>query len=366
MKGASDAFLAAIRKSHTIVTYVDVLNQGAVIQADIPVADGVVTLDATAEIRGRVEMTVAGEALVPLTADALLAPYGNELRVRHGIRFPDGTEETISLGVFRIDETPVTDPGRSVQITAYDRSMIVRDARLEAPHIVVSGTEWTFAIAELVDGAGWWTPTNPLPTIISPSTFSSPLIVAPEQEDRWKLCTEWGKAIGYDVTFDGDGALRALPVVDYDLIDPHWTVNDGETGVLITAQRKWRRDGIFNRVIAIGETPTGVYRGVATDDNPASPTYYYGAFGKVPRWFSSPLMNTTEQCQTAAEAMLRRSLGQSSEVTFTALPNPALEPGDLLQVEREALGINSQFIIDAVTIPLSAAGGQTLKVRAKS
>ena len=365
MKSVTDEFLTTIRTSHSIVAYVDVLNRGAVIAEDIPVSAGTVTLDGTAEIRGRCTLTIAGDDWVPLDPADLLAPYGNEVRVKRGVRYPDGREELVSLGVFRIDETPVVDPGRNVTVTAFDRSIIVRDSRLEAPWIVTSGTEWTAAITALVDDAGWWTAANPLTKVVAASTSTAPLTVAPEQEDRWKLVTEWSKAIGYDAWFDGDGVMRLLPVPKYDRLNPMWTVDEGEGGVLITAARKWKRDGIFNRVIAIGETATGVYRGVATDDNPASPTYYYGAFGKVPRWYVSPLIGSANQALSAATAILRKSLGQSSEVSFTALTNPALEPGDLITVQRTALGIDAQFIVDSVTIPLAANVGQTMKVRAK-
>lgn len=363
MKTVSDLFLTTIRGSHSMIARADILNRGALVAEDLPIVGGKVTLDSGAGIRGRCDLQIAGSDWVPLVPSDPLAPYGNEIRVKRGVRYPNGDEELISLGIFRIDETPIEDPGGRIKVVGYDRSITVRDARLEAPYIVTAGTEWTAAITTLVDGSGWWTSGYPLRKVTAASTSVAPLTVAAEQEDRWKLVTAWATAIGYEAWFDGDGALRLLPVPKYDRLSPVFTIDDGSTGVMITAGRKWKRTGIFNRVIAIGETATGVYRGVATDDNPASPTYYYGSFGRVPRWYASPLITSAAQAKTAAEAILRRSLGQSSEVKFTSLTNPALEPGDLITVRRTSLGIDTDFIVDSVEIPLDAAVAQTMKVR---
>src|SRR5690606_15104227 len=102
----------------------------------------------------------------------------------------------------------------------------------------------------------------------------------------------------------------------------------------------------------------GPGRAVAVDPDPASPTYWHGRYGKVPRFYSSPFIATEEQAANAAREMLKRQLGFPYSVEFTSVPNPALKPFDPIRV---ILKDNSRelHVMQSVTIPLVADGVQT-------
>ena len=106
-------------------------------------------------------------------------------------------------------------------------------------------------------------------------------------------------------------------------------------------------------------------RGVATDSNPESPTYYLGSFGKVPRFYASSFIRTDEQAQQAAQLILDRELGTTQRVTFGSVVDPTLEPGDVARITRAALGIDEDHVVDTLTIPLEASVAASGATRAR-
>lgn len=364
MRPVTSAFLDALTSSHQIATLVEVLRDGEVITT-LPVTAGSVTLDATAASRGRVDLTAVDDGtsgLVPTTSDSTLAPYGNEMRVYRGVTYPDGTSELVSLGIFRIDSVDVNDTGDQLELrlAGLDRSARVIDARFEEASQINSGTSLTTAIGDQLTAAG-------ITDVLTADTVAhtTPLVILEAGGDRWQTIQQLATAAGMSVYFDGDGlpVARVIPTASD---NPVATLTEGQGGVLLQAGRRWSREGAFNRVIATGEKTgdTAPPRGVATDDNALSPTYYYGRFGKVPRFYSSPLLTTSDQCADAAAGILARELGTTQQITFGALVNPALEPGDVVTVTRERTGINEAHVIDSLTIPLQADQSMSGRTRA--
>ena len=369
MRQVTPEFLAAVAGSHQVATRVEVLNDGEVTRTVDAIAGGV-TLDQTAATRGRVDLTIADPDLVPADPSAALAPYGNELRVYRGVLFPFGggvetvaipSVELVSLGIFRIDETTVTDNGDQLEIrvAGMDRSARMIDARFEEPYTVAAGTNYATAIAACAQAA--W---PAIVTNLTATSLTTPLLVAEEGADRWKFLQDMAASLGHALFFDGDGVLVSRPVAS-PTGTPAATISEG--GVLLSAGRRWNRQGTYNRVIATGENPAeGAVpaRGVATDDNPLSPTYYYGSYGKVPRFYSSQFITTDEQAADAASAILARELGTTQTVDFGSIVNPALEPDDIVTITRERAGVSGQLIIDSITIPLAAEQAMTGATRA--
>lgn len=405
MRTVSAQFQDAVRGSHAVATRVEVLRDGDVTHVIDTVTDGAVTLDQAAATRGRLDCTIIDPDLVPDDPAAALAPYGNELRVYRGVLFPFGggaeevtdgggassgqswpitlwgtevesedpgptitivaipTEELVSLGIFRIDETTVTDnpDGLEIRVTGMDRSVRMIDARFEQPITVAAGTNVATAIEQLAQDAWPAVETN-----LTATSLTTPLLVGEEGGDRWKFMQDLAASIGHSLYFDGDGILVSKPVASPNG-DLAATFAEGDGGVLLTASRSWTRQGTYNRVIATGENPgEGAVpaRGVATDDNPASPTYYYGQYGKVPRFYASQFLATSAQAEDAAQALLNRELGTTQTVTFGVIVNPALEPDDLVTITRNRLGIDETHVIDSITIPLAADQSMSGRTRA--
>ncbi len=96
-----------------------------------------------------------------------------------------------------------------------------------------------------------------------------------------------------------------------------------------------------------------------------SPTYYYGSFGRVPQFYSSPLLLTNGQALQAAQTILARQLGTTQSVAFGAVVNPALEPSDTVLIQRPVAGIDQAHIIDRLTLPLTAEGAMSGQTRSR-
>lgn len=170
---------------------------------------------------------------------------------------------------------------------------------------------------------------------------------------------------GEDAAYIDDlvfGGFPDVPGPDVEVAElvpavPVFEVNAGRNGVLVAMARQLSREGAYNAVVAYGEAPdteTPV-RAVAVDNNPNSATYFYGQFGKVPRYYSSPFITTLSQATTAAASILVRTLGLPYNVNFEAVPNPALEPLDLIRISYPRAGAELH-VIDSMTIPLTPEG----------
>lgn len=362
MRPVSAAFQAAIRRSHQIATRAAVVAPDGT-ETEIPIVDGTITLDQTAAIRGRCDVTLVDDGtlgLVPTSAASALAPYGNELRIARGITYPDGTTELVQLGVFRIQVTDVEDApgGLQIRVAGLDRAQRIADARFEDAYQVAAGTNCATAILAAFEQA--W---PGIEADLAVTAFTTPTVNAQEGDDRWKFGQDIAVAVSMRLYFDGDGVLRLAPDVITDAVE---TLAEGEGGVLVQAGREWSREGSSNGVIATGESTdlAAPARGSAFDLDPGSPTYYFGPFGKVPMFYSSPLLITNDQAAAAAQTLLLKQLGTTESVSFGSFVLPHLEPGDTVRIKRERSGINEDHIIDKVTIPLAATGTMTGGTRA--
>ena len=133
----------------------------------------------------------------------------------------------------------------------------------------------------------------------------------------------------------------------------------------MSAAKSWNADAVYNRVIASGESldDSPPVQGVATDDNPLSPTNYFGEFGRRPRFFVSQMITTEAQAEDVAAGILAGALGTSQTVEFGAIVNPAMEPGESVLIQRERLGVNEIHVLDEVQTPLTAEEAMTGRTR---
>ena len=77
----------------------------------------------------------------------------------------------------------------------------------------------------------------------------------------------------------------------------------------------------------------------------------------------SKAVQTVGQAAAAAAAELERRLALTRNVTLTTVPNPALEPGDVVTVTFRD-GRSEEHLVEALRVPLDAAGAVELASRA--
>jgi hypothetical protein len=369
MRPVTDRWREAIKLPHTAITRSTLLNTDGTTTELEPIS-GQVTLDFRSAVRGRFDAALEDDGsgdLVPSDYTDLLTPYGNEIQVERGIRYADGDEELVSLGVFGIEDAEVVDEddNLTIRVSGLDRAQRMVRSNLETPVEFASGFEVAEAILNL--GLAAW-PEMPYDSLVpTASTATLPKVIASEGDDRWVLMQGMAEAIGLILFFDGDGILQLKPYQSV-YTGEHRHIHEGDGGVLVSAGTHWTREAAFNKVIATGENTEldEVYRGEAQDNTVASPTFYGGPFGKVPVFWSSPYISSNDSAQDAATSKLSQELGVSKNVNFGMVPNPAFEPGDEVHILRARSELNETFIIDSVQIGLASDDGMTAETRQKT
>ena len=354
MRAVSTRFLNALRGSHTmaararvVTSYQESTNPTG---TEIDILSGDVQSSSRNDIRSTLELTTDGMNW-DTSEDGLLTPYGNEIFIERGIVFGGGQTEWVAQGYFRIYEVAQEDaPDMPLRISARDRMSGIIDARLEAPVQFTAATSISTVFTTLVQAV------YPTATITFDDTLGSTLLgrTVIAEQDRYAFLRDLVRAHGKIMYFDYQGKLQIKSPPDPDTAV--WEINGGELGVLINMSRTLNREGIYNSVVATGEAADTEppARGVVRDINPLSPTYFYGRFGPVPRFYTSPFITTNNQAKNAARQILILSLGRPQAVDFTAVPNPALEPLDPVSLDPGA--VMETHVLDDINLPLVASG----------
>lgn len=350
MYPVSARFLPRLAESHTPVTQVLLIGTDG---QTIPVehTGGSVPVDRGQAIRRTCTVTGCDPSLIPLTPADELATYGARLRIAVGVDYGDGTRELAAVGVFRLDEVTGDPSFGPVTLTGKSLECIVADDLFTEPYRA-TGTVVT-AVTALIRRS---IPDAEILPLIGTVTIGAR--TWDQGGDPWAAVQEIAAAAGAEVFTNGDGVFVIATLPDILTTDPVWTVSAGQGGVYITGSRAMRSAGVHNGVLAIGEnTEEGVapVRWLATDDDPGSPTYWSGPFGRRPTVYSSSTLTSTAAARSAAELRLRAAKAPNASGDFTAMPNPALEPGDVIRVVHPD-GLKELHQAASFTVPLDTGG----------
>ena len=352
MRDASDAFLLAVRRSHTVVSRVELWLEGAQEVESLPIVSGSVTMDRTANVRRRCTATVSSTGT--FDRDLLYAP-GAELRSFRGIRYPNGSEEHISLGRTRIEEVDRSADEATFELTAYDWAQAVIEDQFPGPRLLQSPSTVSMIqtlISEAVPGSEFR---------VDPTIEDIALPETPYEPDRWDAVNSMGKALAAEVFYDADGFWRIWSPPDpAGAVD--WPIRGGLDGVLVSQSDVYSRADTYNGVVMTSETLKGgkPVRAFVVDDDPASPTYWDGPFGhKILFTDVPPIAGTSDddiiqRAEKAARAVLSEYKGSARELSFASVPNPAVEVGDIIEVEIG--GVVQTHVLDTLSVPLGASG----------
>lgn len=370
MYPVTDRFLAAVRQSGTLATRLDITDPAGLVLGTVTPSGGDVSIDSRRQVRRECSFTVPDITglLVPAAAGDLLSPLsGNELRPWRGVTYSDGTTELAPLGVMPIRSAPSSTSAGVAVITlgGQDRSSTVSRNRWEKVYAIAAGTLLEDALtALLLDRAPLY-----------PTAFGSTGVTVPAttfgletDSDPWADAQSLAKAAGFDLFYDATGTAVLTQPVDPATATPVISYTSAEVRVLAEASKSWDTEKAFNGCIAIGESATLVtpVRAEAWDDDPASPTYYRGAYGRYPEFYASPLITTEDQALNAARAQVARRRGVAQTLTWSQLVNPAHDANDAISVTSDALRVTTPLtvVLDAVRIPWGA--GDTMGAETRS
>ncbi|MFE6597255.1 DUF5047 domain-containing protein [Streptomyces albidoflavus] len=350
MYPVSERFLARLAESHEVVTRVQLmLTDGQVI--DVPHTGGSVTVDRGQAIRRTCTVTCPDPALLPRTPADQLATYGSRLLISRGVAYGDGSTELVPLGLFRLDSVDGDVSEGPVQLQGKDLSACVADDKLTAPYSA-SGTvvgAVTALIQRSLPGASVISEIEDAP--IGRRTWDV-------EADPWEAAREVAAAAGADVYANADGefVIRTLP--DLLLTAPAWAVEAGDGGVYISGSVGMTSEGVYNGVLARGESTSDnlpPVSALAVDSDPTSPTYWDGPYGRRPLFYSSSTLTSVNACVQAANLKLAEAKAPNASGDISSLPNPALEPGDVIRVAHPD-GTRELHQVASFSVPLDEAG----------
>lgn len=349
----SEQFLRALTESHVLASVVELHWPGGRVD-ELPHTGGSVTVDRGSATRRIARVELPGAELLPFTPADYLAISGCRLRILSGIHHPGRDQpETVPVFTGRLDSIEGDPDTGPVSIAASGLEAIVADDKFLAPYSTRTNTAAVTAITGLIR--------ETLPdAVISSTAPDTPL--GPRtwdaQGDRWAAVQELATAVGAECFADADGIFRVEPLPDLLEAPVAWEVAAGEGGALISVNRGWSRAGIYNVVVATGENSeagTPPVTGIAEDDDPTSPTYVGGPFGRVPRFYSSPTLTTMNAAQGAANKLLADGRKPAFTADISSLPNPLLEPGDVIRAIHGD-GRRTLYQIQSLTVDLAPGG----------
>lgn len=364
----SSSFRPALGQSHTVAVRVRVRSSTGVFTT-LDTDGGSVSVDIDRTVRrdcSSINVLNPSGSLIPTSATSLLSPLsGAELWIDRGITYASGSTEYVPLGRFTWTETTMTYTDSGIMLTLdglQDRSLKVIQATYWRPITVSTSTAIETVITNILKQAYPSIPgTKLFPE--TGATISSRTFGVEGDSDPWTDAVSLARDYGYRLFFSADGVVTmretGAPL-------PTATVTYGASYPLVTnIERSWSSDNTYSGVIATGAGTNMLqpFRSVAWDETVTSPTYYRGPFGRRVRIYSSSAINTQALADQTARTQLQKTLGVAERVTWSQIPDPSLDVGDVVTLVYPDLSLNRSYRIDRIEIPLAASDLMTVTAR---
>lgn len=359
-----------IRQGAPRVSYADFYYPASATEpaiSNIPIESFNLTVDRLSDIRRTCELNIVSEELLAelkagFGAGGSLEPYGGEIRIRHGMVVADTLNEiTVPIGVFHVEHLKYEDPGARMSFELVDRAMVIKRKLYGFPRN--GGGQGALDVIK-----------HPITDLLpyAPLVFDGDVLTfiipggVTHRGDMLQVVQQTAESLGAEFFFDvvGNARLTKVPVLTSSFSGaPDWEIDTGDEGVLVSANHSVTRTDTYNRVLVIGVNPSpttaAVYADVQ-DNDPGSPTYYYGPFGKHDLWIDDNTLTTYDLCLTRANTELENHKGLSRNVSLRALSNPALDAGDIIRVTY-ADGSKAFHLVDSYT--MDHAGNMSINTR---
>lgn len=378
-----------------------VYRQGVATRFVVPVSSATFLVTRNAQVRRSGSLTAVIPSYIPPTPllpnnpSSVLAPFGNEIKVRTrilSVTTQKLTTKWVPLGLYQIATTTVDDTNTDLSVTLelYDRSWLIAQRLWKAPYNVPAVTgNFVTEIQHLIKTV-WWT-TPPLKFQITPTTQKVPKATFTAGSNPWTAAQQLAAAVGYELFFNATGVVVGYPVPTPQNLPVVWNfastpdlvfgsgTGTGSTALFGSAYStptevrvQMTRTAIYNDIIVTG-TSTQVATGATTTTgnaytntqpvlgeaetlNPNSPMYVKGPVGDIPEFVSSNFITKSTQAVLAANTYLKQSLSDAWQVYLTCAPNPIFDIDDVITITRPRLGLtNVRVVIDTISHKLTYA-----------
>lgn len=327
-------------------------SRGGVTRELEPVS-GSLTQDARRGARWDGRLSFAGDSLLPRRPGDLLTPFGTRLTVELGLELLDGSVSTVPYGTYEVASSRTrTEAGaRTVEVGLIDVSDRVDRYRFETALTIASGTDLGAMINTVVTNR---TGFNPGVSTVGAALGAARVFGLDTGTAPWDELLDVLSSFSRTAWYDRVGAIQVGNLTP----DP----DDAYPLDLMTSLSADYDTRPPNVIVARGEAQDGTtpVQAVAVDSDPSSPTYAgtgpgTSPYGRVTEYYSSPLLKTVSQAQSAANTILAQNVGAGATYTLVRPYDPTITAGDVVSVGGQILAV------DAVTLDL--AGDTSLQVR---
>ena len=362
-------YLDQLRHTHEAHLRVTLFSAGVEI-GELPVSSVRLTIDGTAEIWRTAEISVGIDFWETETREWLEQAniQSGAVKIEHGIKWaPADVVHWIQIAYLRIDQLNMSLLSAGRQITAYDRALLLQEHQL--PTARPLDAAYTALITTMLQE------TLPGETLTLGPGISTTLAPAPGKSldlsaDRLSEIHHLAQAVEGTFHNTPTGGFH-ISKVDEDA-DPVWDINAGTDGVLVNLTQDFARAEQYNAVGIEFSPDAGtdddwmVYI-YAWDNEPTSPTFYDGPFGKRNIFFQEEYDHLPSDDD--AEALARRKLAEYTGATrglhIQCVYNPLLQPGDHISVDFPDLGTVEEHVIESITVSLGESAAMDIETRLK-
>jgi hypothetical protein len=345
---------------------------GQLLADDLPIISGQEEYDESLAVPERVTVSIPriidGVSYEPTGPTSPLAAEGQRLHVQLGVDVGAFGTEWFNRGEFIITDAKAN--GDQVDVTAVGLLQLINEARFITPYTPVGTIAGV--LRNLIEPG--------LPLLIDSSLVDRATPGASAginyDEDRlgafWEVIDAWPADVkvmpeGYVYVFPESDGTR-----DWNLFSTNREDSPFDQATIIRNQGSSTRDGVYNVVVARGQTADGGQVYSAVYDTSASASRYGGPFNPfpVPYFYSSPFMTDRQATLAAAQKIMRRWQRLSfRSYDVTCVPVPILTGRDgvwLIDGADDLEQAETPTVVEKMTLPYTADGGQmTLTLRGK-
>lgn len=174
-----------------------------------------------------------------------------------------------------------------------------------------------------------------------------------------EILIDLANMISCDIFYDEYGHLvvrNNLDDLDYHNRTIAWNFKDTDIDLEhngVTMKHEWAK--IKNKIIVIGANINGlICKGVAENNNDASPYSVNGNFGIQTEIITDDLIYTPALCEGRALYELKKNAMRNIQIKFNCIYIPHIIPNDLVRWSFDAYNLlNEELVVQSVSIPLN-------------
>lgn len=345
---SSALFKEAMAYSRTMFSEMDIVKGGVILENQVPMTSGSLSTDRTRNTRYEASVEIGMYDWDTLPIDS----KGTRIRLYQGLE-SIGVRERVQVGEYQVFDFKRTNRG-SVSTSLKGLENFLIEAQFIRPRTPPYGASTITVITDLIHEV--------LPAtdvVVQCSTDRLITATGAWEKDRWgEAITKLAGSIDAEVFAGYDGRFYITDAPNLATLVGQYRIAGGPGGVMVTEDRSDTRDGVYNAVSVSANSSDQTVPPLwawARDNDPASPTYFYGTYGQRVRYYSSQFFTEESQCQAYADRLLIESLAPNQTLSVGTAPIPFLEAGDPVTVESQQGHPVADYLISKTGLPLGTA-----------